>query len=212
MSDNLIPLTRSPEAPVARGAIDGNAVTVRQRPARQWLPTIAWAVRRTGRRGLIGIALVASGLVFALSTHLPLVNEVETLRGDLQASKAASARHAVQAAAATADDPRRLLDSLPIRTEVPRLLGVILAQADGAGLSLDSGKYDISSQHTGGVTRYNVSFPVSGPYPAVRSFIDEVLKAVPTAAISELSIERKSIADGIVEANVRLTLYTRGAP
>jgi hypothetical protein len=35
---------------------------------------------------------------------------------------------------------------------------------------------------------------------------------VPTASISELAIERKNIADGTVEANIRLTLFTRGAP
>jgi hypothetical protein len=39
-----------------------------------------------------------------------------------------------------------------------------------------------------------------------------VLKNVPSASLSELAIERKSIADGVVEANIRLTLYTRGTP
>ena len=91
-------------------------------------------------------------------------------------------------------------------------MGVLLAQADNAKLALDTGKYDMALSKAGDITRYNVTFPVIGPYPQVRQFIDAVLVALPAVSITELNIERKTIVDGQVEARLRLTFYTRSAP
>ncbi len=174
----------------------------------EWLPQIAWAVSRTGRTGLIGLALlVASGLFF-VSTHLRMIDEVATMRADL----ATASNQALSAPLAVRSDPAAALRTLPTRTEMPALLAVLLQQADAARLSIDTGKYEANATKTGNVVRYNVSFPVTGPYPQVRQFIDATLKALPSAAISELSIERKLVGDGVVEANLRLTLFTRSAP
>jgi len=222
MSDILTPVPHkapmatpdaTPVPPVVhRDVIDGQATTVGHRLSHEWIPTVAWSIRRTGRQGLIGIALLAAALVFLFSTHLPLVDDVHTLRADLAQAKAAAAERASRGNVIPQDDPRRLLESLPVRTDVPKTMRTILAQADEAGLSIDSGKYDIAATRTGAITRYNVSFPVSGSYSAIRTFIDKVMVAVPSASMGELAIERKTIADGLVEANIRLTLFTRGNP
>jgi Tfp pilus assembly protein PilO len=101
---------------------------------------------------------------------------------------------------------------LPGRADMPALLGVLFEQANAAHLSIDTGKYDMTTTKAGGVVRYKVSFPVVGPYPQVREFIDATLKAMPAVAISDLSLERKSIGDAVVEAQIRLTVFTKGAP
>ena len=218
MSDNLVqmprptPASAKPAAALRSAPIDGRAVVIARRMSREWIPAMAWQIRRTGQRGLIGLGLLATAAVFFASTHWPLVTQVQSMREDLQVAVTTAAKRSANATPAATNDPRRLLESLPSRSEVPKLLGVILTQADTAGLSIDTGKYDVAASHNGAVTRYHIGFPVTGPYPAVRSFIDEVLKEIPTASISELSIERKNIADGVVEANIRLTLFTRGAP
>ena len=222
MSDNLVSLQKAappvvsapPIAtpPVRSAPIDVQAIPITRRLTRDWLPSLAWTVKRTGQRGLIGLGLLAAAAIFLVSTHWPLADEVLSLRGDLVSATAAVSARAAQGTVIPSDDPRRLLDALPARVDMPKTLGVILVQADAAGLAMDSGKYDVAATRTGAITRYNVSFPVSGSYPAVRSFIDQVLKNVPSASLSELAIERKSIADGVVEANIRLTLYTRGTP
>jgi Tfp pilus assembly protein PilO len=218
MSDNLVQMPRPAAANVKStaalrpAAIEGRAVEIGRRMSREWIPAIGWQIRRTGQRGLIGIGLLATAAVFFVSTHWPLVGQVQSMREDLQTAVTTAAKRAAHVSTIATDDPRHLLESLPNRAEVPKILGVILTQADGAGLSIDTGKYDVAASRNGAVTRYHVGFPVTGPYPAVRSFIDQVLKEVPTASISELSIERKNVADGVVEANIRLTLFTRGAP
>ena len=178
------------------------------RVANEWVPRLSWSVGRSGRAGLAGMALLAASAVFLLSTHLAVVNEVVQLRADLATAQA----RARVAPPLVAGDPRAALRALPARADMPAVLGVLLRQADAAHLALDTGKYEMSASKAGGFVRYQLSFPVSGPYPQVREFIDSTLKAMPMVALSELALERKTIADGMVEAQIRLTVFARTAP
>lgn len=218
----VAPVARAParskvspvSSPVAPGSKSGGAAVMGAarnwlaRASNQWLPRVAWSLQRTGRLGISGAALLMASTVFLVSTYLPLSREVEELR-----SQAESARTEAPAEARPVSDPgTALLRTLPPRDQVPSLLGVLLKQADAAHLSIDTGKYETAALKSGGVTSYQVSFPVSGPYPQVRQFIDATLTELPAVALSELSLTRKSIGDGSVEAQIRLTLFTREGP
>ena len=91
-----------------------------------WLPAVAWRLARCGRSGLIGLALLGASAVFLLSTLLPTLDEVRRLRVDLIDAKTHAAKtppHGVSA-------PAREFGSLPVRTDIPQVLGVLLKQAD----------------------------------------------------------------------------------
>ena len=178
------------------------------RVSNDWLPRLMWSMQRTGRLGLSGIALLVAGLVFLVSTHLPLVQEVETLRSQLATARAQAASTPTR----VSDDGTAVLRTLPPRAQMPALLGVLLQQARASHLSLDTGKYETASLKSGGVVSYQISFPVTGPYPQVRRFIDATLTALPAAALSELSLTRKTIGDAEVEAQIRMTVFTRDSP
>jgi hypothetical protein len=171
----------------------------------EWLPQLMWSVQRTGRLGMSGMALIAFSVIFLVSTHLPLTQEVNELRSQLDTAQV----HADVSPARVGDRGAALLHSLPARTQMPALLGVLLKQADEAHLNIDTGKYETSALKSGGVVSYQVSFPVSGSYPQVRQFIDGTLAALPAVALSELSLTRKSIGDQTVEAQIRLTAFTQ---
>jgi Tfp pilus assembly protein PilO len=173
----------------------------------EWLPTIAWGASRTGRSGLAGLALLLASALFFFSTHLQMTDQVAGLRTELATATTRAATAPVVAA-----DPATALRSLPSREQMPALLGTLLKLADAQSLKIDTGKYDMSATKTGGVVRYKVSFPITGPYPQVRKFIDSTLVAMPAVAISELSFERKAIGEAAVEAQIRLTVFTRSAP
>lgn len=179
-----------------------------QRASDQWLPQLTWSVQRTGRVGLAGMALLLASLVFLVSAHLPLGREVEDLRSQLDVARAQT----VKTPASVADSSAALLRSLPGRAQMPSLLGVLLHQADVAHLSIDTGKYETTALKSGGVISYQISFPVTGAYPQVRQFIDGTLAALPSVAVTELSLTRKTIGDGTVEAQVRLSAFTRDRP
>jgi hypothetical protein len=175
------------------------------RVVRLALARAAWSIKRTGRLGLTGIALLGASLVFFVSTYLQLSGEAQTLGRQLESlgTQRPAARQV------TVNPQAQLLRNLPARDQMPSLLGVLLSQASAAHLTIDSGKYEESSLKVGGLVRCRVSFPLTGPYPQIRQFIDALLTALPTVAVSELSVQRKTIADGTVEAQVGLTVFTR---
>lgn len=204
-----------PAAPLGSATRDsGSVVLVAMRRALarvsdDWLPRVAWSIQRTGRVGLSGLGLLAAGLVFLVSTHLPLVHELNDLRAQTQLVST----HTHAAAPVPLNEPGTgLLRSLPRRAEMPTVLGVLLHQADAAHLNIDTGKYEATPLKNGGVMSYQISFPVTGPYPQVRQFIDSTLAALPAAAMTELSLTRKTIGDGAVEAQIRLTVFTQDTP
>jgi hypothetical protein len=208
---SISPVTGAP-APATVGshgrALSRSVHWLSARVSNVWLPQIAWAVGRTGRAGLAGIALLGASGMFFLFTHRPVMQEVNQLRSDLSEARA----RAAHAPAASSGEPAQVARDLPARADVPQVLGVLLQQADQAQLTIDTAKYEISTTKSGAVVRYRMSFPITGPYPRVRQFIDATLKQIPALAIDSVSIARKTIGDDSVEAQVRMTIFARSAP
>lgn len=209
----LVPRAPGPEpagrpVPAARGA----PATVRagrnaSRIAVGWARRIGWAFERTGRAGAIGITLLLATAVFVVSTHLRVVREV----GALRAEAAEAGRRARSAPAEARPDAAAEPRTLPPRTAMPALLREIFTHASDAQLAVESGKYEVVAATAGGIVRHHVAFPVKGPYARVRGFLDDVLAAMPAVAVRDLALERKAVGDGVVEARIRLTVYTTEA-
>ena len=203
---SVCPTVTAPSAPARlwRSQLLRPARRLASRLTRDWVPLVVWHVGRTGHAGLVGLALLLGSTVFLSSTQLKVRHETQALRSDL----ARAAQHP-PAAPSAASESAQALRHLPGRGDMPKLLGVLLAQASTAHLTLDAAQYETSAARTGSITRYKVSFPVVGPYEQVRTFVDAVLTALPNVSIDELNIERKTISDPSVEARVRLTFFTR---
>ncbi len=195
-----------PRSVAAPGGDIGQALErFMSRVSNVWLPALSWSIGRTGRAGLVGIALLAASALFYVSTHLPVADEVQQLQSDVDAARARAAK----TPRIVAVDPLAALRDVPTRTQIPAMLGLLLKQADDAKLSIDTAKYEISTTKAGALVRYKISFPIDGPYPKVRQFIDAALTAMPALAIEDLSITRKSIADEEIEAQLRMTIFAR---
>jgi hypothetical protein len=89
------------------------------------------------------------------------------------------------------------------------VIGVIYTQAKASGVALDTGHYLYSPPKAGSLGRYDVEFPVKAGYPAIRGFIDGTLKAVPAAALAKLNVERKTVGDPAVSADIGFTIFLR---
>ena len=192
--------------PATLGRADASALARRLavRLSSEWLPRAAWTISRAGRPGLVGIALLLTTALFLFSTHLRVAAEVEALRADL----AAAQWQARTAAADKVADPATAMRALPARTDMPAILRQLFNKATQARLAVDTGKYEINAMGSSGVVRYQLAFPVTGPYPQIRAFIDATLATMPAVALNDLVLDRKSIADGNVEAQIRMTVYT----
>ncbi|HEY2685055.1 MAG TPA: type 4a pilus biogenesis protein PilO [Steroidobacteraceae bacterium] len=201
-------------SPVVATMPQGRSLQVRVQALRVqiaevWLPRAVWTVSRSGRAGLVGIGLMGASLVFLISTYLPVRGEIQQLGSDLGVARAHAA--AVSKVAVANDSPQTLRN-LPKRNEVPDLLAKLLQRADAAQLSIDTAKYEVSAGKAGAIVRYQVAFPVSGPYPRVREFIDSTLSDMPALSLDGLAIQRKSISDPDITAQITMTVFTRGVP
>lgn len=175
-----------------------------QRGAVRGLQHAHYQLSRIGIAGQAGLlALVAAG-VMALSVLVPARHSLQTLSQELLRSQAAT--HGTAGAPSTV---AHFMGTLPTRGQVPALLGIIYQQAKEAGVALDSGRYAFSAGKAGSVARYEVEFPVKGTYPSIRTFIDRTLSAVPAAGLDRLRVERKSVGDALVSADVRFVLFVR---
>lgn len=171
----------------------------------EWLPRTAWTLGRAGRPGLVGMALLLASGTFLLSTHFQVAAEVDALRADLAAARSRP-RRAPSDDSTPAAAPMR---ALPARNDVAAMLRQLFATAAQARLAVDTGKYEVKSTRNGGLVRYQIAFPVSGPYPRIRAFLDATLARMPALAVTDLALERRSIGDADVEARLGMTVYTR---
>ena len=134
---------------------------------------------------------------------------------DYAAARATAARPApppAPPAAPTADQNLAHFQlALGQRRGVERQLKEIFALADRHALVLRQGEYRSSLDRAGGFATYQVNLPVKGRYDAIWAFAFDVLRALPHAALDDVSFRRDAIGEESVEARLRLTLYLSAA-
>jgi Tfp pilus assembly protein PilO len=173
---------------------------------------VAWSLKRGLIRlrwpGLLGAGLlvVAAGFaLFALQPAREQLRGLEAQRADLSArGKGVQAR----------DEPPTQRGQLanfyaffPLTAAVPEMLGQIQRAAKRNDLTLAKGEYKLSQERDFHLASYQVTLPVVGGYAQVRGFVNDVLDAVPAAALEELTLKREAVQDDALEARVRFTLF-----
>ncbi len=162
-----------------------------------------YQLRRLGNATLAGVvALVAAATIF-MSNNLPQSKAVSALQAEIA--------HAPAAAGATTPNGASLA-SLPPRSEAPDVVAKIYEEAKAAGVELPRGQYEYVPPRDGVAARYRLTFPVRATYPQIRGFLDRTLIALPAVAVEGLRIERKTVGDGTVDAEVKFAAYVRGEP
>ena len=195
-------------AAASRGAVTAlpvrtSALARAQDAATQLVPQVQYQIARLDPAGQLGLAALVAALVVAVSTLLPARHALEALSADL-----ARAQHPSATAIADQAIPH-LVASLPTRAQIPAVIGQIFIQAKEAGVPLDTGHYVYSPAKAGAIARYDLEFPVKASYPDIRSFINRTLTAVPAAALNKLHVERKAVADPVVNADIGFVVFVR---
>lgn len=217
-------LARTRNMQVARPAV---WLAAARRVAGVWYPRVRGQGRSLVARGLhglhrirldrvpriermtgIGLLMLTASAVLFVSTAWPLARSVTSLEAE-----AARLEAAARSGATTFRSPSAQFDAfmkrLPTRAELPAILTVVVSQASDAGLELLSGKYEFTPARSGKIARYRLTFPVRGSYPQLRKFIDGTLAAVPAVALEGMKLERDSIAEEELEADLRFEIVVR---
>lgn len=99
--------------------------------------------------------------------------------------------------------------SLPTGAGALETITTIQRAADANGVTLAHGEYRLSRDGSAPMMRYQITLPARSDYPRLRSWLTDVMNAVPSASLDEISLRREDAANDTVEARVRLTLYLR---
>jgi uncharacterized membrane protein len=169
--------------------------------------TIALALYRIGRVGPAGIAGLLATTAAVVIGVIGLVS-IRNATDSLTAQITQLQQHP-NTAPRVEDGLGKVITTLPTRNEMPGVISQVLQQAGLAGVALDIGHYTYSPPKTGKVGRYELEFPLKAQYPNVRDFINRTLNAVPSAGLAKLRIERKAVADALVNADVRFVVFVR---
>jgi len=176
------------------------------------VPYANYALARLGRLGVVGLALLVFGAVTVLSTNAPLREQLASDNAALE-QLTIEPGATTQAAASPQIQLEQFLNQLPTRDQLPSVMNLIVAASVAKGVELEQGKYElVLGTKNGEMAHYRMSFPVVGSYPQVRGFVDAALTAVPAMSLDGLRLQRRSIGDGVVTANIDFAVFVRTTP
>jgi Tfp pilus assembly protein PilO len=173
---------------------------------------LAWTIKRAiiGLRwpGLLGVALAVFAAAFHALGVRPLHARVAALEAEARTLEAqAGARGRLAERPTQRSQLSNFYAFFPVIEALPEVLGKVQRAARDNGLQLEKGEYRLSQEREFPLARYQVTLPLRGTYPQVRGFVNDVLDAVPAAALDELALKREAAGDPMVEARVRFTLF-----
>jgi hypothetical protein len=172
--------------------------------ARMPAAALLFHLNRLGNSGVTGLGVAMVSAIFVATAIVPQYRQLGELRRELSMMQ--------QLPVADATPQQRMsqfVQNLPARSELPKVAGQIFTIAVAAKVSLDKGRYELAPLKSSHLARYRMSFPIKGTYTSIRQFLDATLTALPAVSIEGLRIERKTVSDTFVEADVRLTVFVR---
>jgi hypothetical protein len=202
-----VQLSNSQAANVPVVATESSAALSIRRSAAVALPYVAYGAARIGRAGIIGLALCIFSLITFLSGNLPLRQQVSDQSADLALARDSQApgREHVSDKSPQAQ-ANRFVASLPGRNDVPAIMGSVITIAAASGIELEHGSYEYLATDDAAIARYRMTLPVSGSYPQVRKFVENLLATVPAIALDSIRIERDNISDQTIAADLRFSV------
>lgn len=164
---------------------------------------------------LAGGVVLVLGLAHMLWLLHALDVEREQLMRTYYAQRPAAATSSPATAAPPTAPPVDNLDAfygtLGQRRYAEQQVKTLFGLAAQNGLTLSQGEYKSGWDRNARLHTYQVNLPVKGSYAAIWQFAMAALRAIPFAALDDISFRRDNIGDPAVEARLRLTFYLTDA-
>ncbi|MFN9490609.1 MAG: hypothetical protein ACK59Y_12630 [Betaproteobacteria bacterium] len=156
---------------------------------------------RIGWSGLLSIPVFAFASLFYIAALLPLQSEMQALAHQQPVGDTSSTVSPVQVSVSEPEKASALNEHLE------DYLKQIYESGINAGLPIKRMDYRMVAEAGGGSLQYQISMPLTHSYPGIRTFIADVLHRVPVLSLDQVQLSRKRIADPVVEAELRFTLF-----
>jgi len=162
--------------------------------------------RALGGLGLASLAVLAAALVFSLWVVRPLEARGDRLKASLAAGSARSVSAGEGARSQSAEKLAALYQHLQTRDQTTDLLARLYAAGNATGVDLRTAEYRLQK---GGarIERYEITLPVSGSYPQLRTFLGRALADIPALSLDKVSVHKRLANDAQVQAEMHLTFH-----
>jgi hypothetical protein len=153
--------------------------------------------RELGSLGMAALVLMGLGMAFSSLVLAPIEKRNELLKSSLKrAPKEGPSGQKVEAVYEFLRKDAETTDSLA------KLYGI----GKATGVELKSASYKTQSE-AGRIERYEIVLPATGSYTQIRDFLKRALNEVPVLSLDQMLLKRESRDDGVVNAELRLTLH-----
>ncbi len=166
--------------------------------------------QRLGWPGGIGVLLGVLALLELLTGALPAMEQTHEIETQIARLREPARSNAPIGPGENADAASQL-DAFerffPARSAQNESLKLMFSLSEGIGVELARGEYRLETDKTLKLTRYQLTLPVTGSYPAIKTFIGKVLQDIPSASIDTLSLQRRAASEELLEAVLRISFF-----
>jgi hypothetical protein len=164
-----------------------------------------WQQGRSGLRWLTAL-LLAVLVLAALASHAVFTrHQLQQALQQLPVPARASSTTPPSATASAA----LALQQWPSEEQADHISAEILAQADALGMIFERAEFQSIPIEHATLQIQRIKLPLKGDYLQVRQFLNQVLQAYPSLALSQFKLQRSDVMQTAVEAYIEFSLYTR---
>lgn len=174
---------------------------------------VRWALRRwaglVGWPGMLAIGVLAICPAFYFSAIRPAEERLTQARDSVAASQRLqlSSKMADGKAHTPAQQLEAFYQIFPQENSYPQWLEKLVSVAEKHGISLNEGEYKATRDKVGRLVSYQITLPLNGQYPQIRSLLADLPLELPAVALKNVQFERQKVASPNVEARIRLVLF-----
>ena len=156
-----------------------------------------------GAMGVAAIALFFGAVLFMTLVLQPLKEKNRSL-----AARAATLSDApASAGGAAADKLATVYDYLAKPEAATDWLAKLYAIGRATGVELQSASYKTQVAPGGRLERYEITLPLIGKYTMMREFLKRALAEIPVLSLDQVTLKRENRREGVVQAELHLTLH-----
>ena len=159
-----------------------------------------------GGLGMLALLVLAGALVFSFAVVQPL----EAKSRGVAARVAALREQPRDSSSPAGEKLGELYNYLAKPEQTTDWLAKLYAIGQATGVELASATY--SSEQAGRIERYQIALPVSGTYAQMRQFLDRSLAEIPVLSLDQMTLKRESRREGVVQAELKMTLHMLRKP
>jgi Tfp pilus assembly protein PilO len=150
-----------------------------------------------GSLGMAALVLMGVAMAFSALVVTPLEKRNEVLKASVKKSPRENPSGAKVEA---------VYDFLKKDAETTDWLAKLYGIGKATGVELKSASYKTEAE-AGRVERYEIVLPATGSYSQIRDFLKRALAEIPVLSLDQVSLKRENRGDGVVNAELRLTLH-----